>query len=200
MWSCTVAADRQADPARALRQTGDEFEPEAALIGLGANLGDPLLTLRSARAALAGLGTVLAASSLYRTDPVGGPAGQPQYLNAVISLLPRAELRDPQQLLQALLQLEAEHGRERRTRWEARTLDLDLLALGQQVSSSELLELPHPRMLERQFVLVPLLEVAPQWRHPQTGISAAAALAALGTTGVQRLNDDWQLMGTGSDG
>jgi 2-amino-4-hydroxy-6-hydroxymethyldihydropteridine diphosphokinase len=173
---------------------------ESVLIGLGANLGDPLATLRSARLELEELGTVLAASSLYRTEPVGGPPGQLPYLNAVVSLRPYRELASPERLLQALLQLETRHGRQRRIRWAARTLDLDLLTFGERTSSSERLELPHPRMLERPFVLVPLLEIAPHWRHPLSGVTAAGALAGLDTTGVQMLPDSWQAAGSGSGG
>jgi 2-amino-4-hydroxy-6-hydroxymethyldihydropteridine diphosphokinase len=162
----------------------------AAFIALGANLGDPVASLRSARHSLAELGEVTGASGLYRTQPVGGPPGQPPYVNAVIRLEPRTELRDPVLLLRALHGLELRHGRERRVRWEARTLDLDLLSFGNTVSTGEL-ELPHPRMMERPFVLVPLLELAPPWRHPVSGVTAAAALAGLDAAGVELLPDSW---------
>jgi 2-amino-4-hydroxy-6-hydroxymethyldihydropteridine diphosphokinase len=180
MSSCTVPAEAAGDGG-----------PETAFIGLGANLGDPAFTLRSAREQLEGLGRVSAASSLYLTAPVGGPSGQPPYVNAVIGLQPDAALRDPLLLLAALLDLEQQHGRQRRIRWEARTLDLDLLAYGNRSLNGPELQLPHPRMMERPFVLVPLAEISPHWRHPVTGVSVAAALAGLDVQGVQRLPDRW---------
>lgn len=165
-------------------------EAELALIGLGANLGDAAATLASARRELGRLGRITAVSSLYRTAPVGGPPGQPPYLNAVLQLEPRAGL-SANQLLQELLAVERKHGRERRVHWEARTLDLDLLAFGRQVLQDSDLELPHPRMLERAFVLVPLVELLPGWVHPVSGVSAADALAKLDPAGVERLHGAW---------
>jgi 2-amino-4-hydroxy-6-hydroxymethyldihydropteridine diphosphokinase len=152
---------------------------ELALIGLGGNLGDPAEQLRSARGELEGLGTIEAVSSIYRTAPVGGPPGQPDYLNAVIALTPDEEYGEPRVLLDALLEIERRHGRARRVTWEARTLDLDLLAFGERLVSEPGLVLPHPRLSERAFVLAPLCEALPEWRHPLTGQSACKALAEL---------------------
>ena len=99
----------------------------AAFIALGANLGDPLTTLRWAVTELRTLGTVKALSRLYRTAPVGGPAGQPEYLNAATCL--HTPLSAPD-LLAGLHEIEARAGRTRTERWEARTLDLDLIPHG----------------------------------------------------------------------
>ena len=99
----------------------------AAFIALGANLGGPLATLREARTGIGALGQITGVSALYRTAPVGGPAGQPEYLNAALRL---DTALDPAALLAALHAAEARAGRERRERWAARTLDLDLILYG----------------------------------------------------------------------
>ena len=160
---------------------------------MGSNLGEPLEHLRWARRNLELLGEVVASSSLYQTTPVGGPEGQPDYLNAVIALEP--ETSEPEVLLEQLLGLETRRGRERNERWGARTLDLDLLTFAQEVRESAFLTLPHPRMMERAFVLAPLCdvvrEVAPSWRHPVTGERACTALTSLSGEGVVRTNLVW---------
>lgn len=160
-------------------------------MALGANLGDPLAALRGAARALEGLGEVRARSRIYRTAPVGGPSGQPDYLNAVVALRPDPAFAEPAALLAALLRIEARMGRERRERWAARTLDLDLLASGETVRDAPDPVLPHPRMMERAFVLAPLLDVAPTWRDPRRGVRADAALAALPEARVEPLGADW---------
>ncbi len=146
-------------------------------VALGSNLGDPLGTLRAARRALSEVARVTGASSLYRTAPVGGPPGQPNYLNAVIRLEPFE--RDPERFLGVLFGLERAFGRERAEPWGPRTLDLDLLAWGARVQESPTLTLPHPRMMARAFVLGPLCELCPSWQHPVTGTYACDALARL---------------------
>lgn len=158
---------------------------------MGANLGDPRATLREAAVAMDSLGTVERRSRLFRTKPVGGPEGQEDYLNAVLRLRPHPAFAAPRALLDGLLELETAYGRERRERWAARTLDLDLLAMGDLVRDEHGLVLPHPRMMERAFVLAPLLDVAPDWRHPVTGRSARDALAALPGDGVRAAGHDW---------
>ena len=168
-----------------------ESESREALIALGANLGDRLDTLSNAASDVARLGTVLARSSLYETEPVGGPAGQPRYLNAVLRLAPAPEWADPLKLLDALLEIELRYGRTRRIRNEARTLDLDLLDVQGVVRDDVRLTLPHPRMMQRAFVLAPLLDVAPTWRHPETGALASEALARLDVRGVTRSVHGW---------
>lgn len=130
-------------------------------------------------------------SALYRTAPVGGPPGQPDYLNAVMAFDPSPRWRDPERLLAELHAIEHAFGRERRVRWEARVLDLDLLALGRRVADGPGLTLPHPRLLDRPFVLVPLLDVAPDWCDPRSGRRASDALAALDASGVRRVGASW---------
>ena len=135
----------------------------------------------------------MGSSSLYQTAPVGGPGDQPDYLNAVVALRPKT--LKPEALLEQLLGLETQRGRERHVRWGARTLDLDLLTFGQEVRESEFLTLPHPRMMERAFVLAPLCEVvrevAPDWRHPVTGEHACKVLVRLSGEGVTRTDLSW---------
>lgn len=158
---------------------------------MGANLGDPAVTLRRAVDELAAFGTVARRSRLWRTDPVGGPPGQPDYLNAVVALRPTRPYLEVTTLLEAFHRVEARHGRARRERWAPRTLDLDLLAYGSLVRDAPDPVVPHPRMMTRPFVLVPLLEVAPAWRHPRTGIAAADALAALDRSGLRPADVSW---------
>jgi len=164
-----------------------------AWIALGGNLGEARTTLQWARAELSQLGAVTAVSGLYRTAPVGGPAGQPDYLNAALSL--RTHLGAPD-LLAALHDIEARAGRERRERWEARTLDLDLILYGDLVVHTPALTLPHPRAWERAFVLAPLADLDPLRCHPETGETVAAALVRLeqsgvGLDGVSQETSDW---------
>jgi 2-amino-4-hydroxy-6-hydroxymethyldihydropteridine diphosphokinase len=142
-----------------------------AAIALGANLpspvGAPAETLVAATGRLGSLGSVLARSSLYRTAPVGF-LDQPEFVNAAVLLeTPLA----PMALLDALLVIERSFGRER-GRGPAkgpRTLDLDLLLYDDLVLQEPALTLPHPAMHQRRFVLAPLAEIAPEWRHPVLG-------------------------------
>lgn len=129
-----------------------------AVIALGANLGDRAETLRTAVQELAEHCAIDAVSSVYETDPVGGP-DQPAYLNAVIIV--NCDL-DPHELLDLLHSIEHSHGRTREVHWGARTLDLDILDADSLVISEPDLELPHPRAHERAFVLVPWNEVDAQ--------------------------------------
>lgn len=135
--------------------------PPMVIVGLGANLGQPLETFRSAIDALqATKGIVIEArSSVYRTAPIG-PA-QPDYLNAAIRLACQLE---PLPLLHRCLEIERAHGRDREheVRFGPRTLDLDLLYFeGAELATDEL-TLPHPRLHERAFALTPLIEIAPE--------------------------------------
>ena len=164
----------------------------AALVALGSNLGDPLDHMRRGAEAVAGLATVCRMSSMYRTLPVGGPSGQPAFLNAVALLRPSPRWADADALLAGLLAIERAQGRVRRERWGPRTLDLDLLALDDAVVTSPQLTLPHPRMMERAFVLAPLCELVPEWRHPVTGEGACEALARVGGSGVRRTRLSWR--------
>jgi 2-amino-4-hydroxy-6-hydroxymethyldihydropteridine diphosphokinase len=128
-----------------------------AVISLGANIGNPKEQMQLAIAMLREATDVIALSSIYTTEPVGGPE-QPNYLNAICiteSDLPAADL------LALLHGIEKTLGRERLERWGPRTIDLDLIQYGTILSSAEELELPHPRAHERKFVLEPWLEVEP---------------------------------------
>ncbi|WP_346837302.1 2-amino-4-hydroxy-6-hydroxymethyldihydropteridine diphosphokinase [Microbulbifer sp. SAOS-129_SWC] len=144
-----------------------------AYIGLGSNLAEPQRQLRSALDAIAALEEtrLLRCSSFYRSAPVG-PAGQPDYINAVAEL---ETALAPLHLLDRLQAVEAAHGRERHVRWGARTLDLDILLLDAQRIDTPRLQVPHPRMTERNFVLVPLAELEPDLQLP-SGESIQALL------------------------
>jgi len=146
-----------------------------ALIALGGNLGEVLPRFIKARHLLNALpdSTVEAVSPYYHTPPLG-PPGQPDYLNAVLSL---KTTLTAEALLQAMQQIEQQLGRIRPTiRWSARTIDLDLLDWNGIIMHSETLELPHPRLHERLFVLQPLCDIAPSWQHPLSGLSAQTML------------------------
>lgn len=144
-----------------------------AYIGLGANLpspaGPPEATLAAAALRLASLGRVAVRSHLYATAPVGF-ANQPRFLNAVIALETGLS---PRSLLDGLLAIEREFGRDRTASVPngPRTLDLDILLYDKLIIRDLDLEIPHPRFSERAFVLVPLSEIAPQARDPRTGAS-----------------------------
>lgn len=140
-----------------------------AYLGLGANLGDPLAQLR---AAVAAIEERTAVSSVYRTEPVGGPPGQPDFLNLVVAV---DTGRSPRQLLELAQTLERAAGRVREVRHGPRTLDVDVLLVGDAVVDEPDLVVPHPRMWERRFVLVPLAQLDP-------ALVPAAALEHAGGT------------------
>jgi 2-amino-4-hydroxy-6-hydroxymethyldihydropteridine diphosphokinase len=150
-----------------------------AYVGLGANLGDRMATLREAVRRLEGLGEIVAVSSLYETAPVGY-RDQPPFLNAAVAL---ETPLTPTELMDALLGIERDLGRVRTFRNAPRTLDLDLLLVDDLVLATPELTLPHPRLPERAFVLVPLAEIAPAAGHPVLRQTAAALRAALPATG-----------------
>ena len=133
-----------------------------AYIGVGANMGDREATIRAAVTALSG---VVAVSQLRETDPVG-VVDQPSFLNGAVVL--ETEL-SPRELLDALLAVEREHGRERRERWGPRTIDLDLLLYGDETIDEPGLTVPHPRLHERRFALEPLLDLDPELAIPGRG-------------------------------
>jgi 2-amino-4-hydroxy-6-hydroxymethyldihydropteridine diphosphokinase len=128
-------------------------------LGLGANLGDRLATLQRAVDLLAEQGVrTIASSRVWETDPVGGPAGQPLYLNAVV----RGETElDAHDALAAANRVEAALGRIREVRWGPRTIDIDLLLYDDLEHDDPELTIPHPRLTERAFVVAPLLDIDP---------------------------------------
>ncbi|MPZ71801.1 MAG: 2-amino-4-hydroxy-6-hydroxymethyldihydropteridine diphosphokinase [Nitriliruptorales bacterium] len=147
-----------------------------AFLGLGSNLESRLDHLQSAVEALDAHGgnRVDAVSSVYETDPVGGPEQGP-YLNLVVRL---ATLLSPRRLLGVCQDVEASLGRQRAVRWGPRTIDVDILLYGSRTVRRRNLEIPHPRLIQRPFALVPLMEVAPGLKLPD-GRSVASVLAKL---------------------
>lgn len=127
-------------------------------LGLGSNLGDRLAYLREAVDSLAGVGLV-GASPAYETEPVGGPGGQGPYLNLVVEL--DTDL-SPRELLGVCHRLESAADRVRSERWGPRTLDVDILWIDGVTVDEPDLQVPHPRMWERRFVVAPLAELAPE--------------------------------------
>ena len=127
-------------------------ETSGCYVGLGSNLGDRAANLAEARRRLSESGRIVAASSIYETDPWGVDPGQPVYLNQVVSM---ATPLSPAELLKVLLRIELEMGRVRTAPGDPRLIDLDLLLYGDEVTDGPGLTLPHPRMGERAFVLAP---------------------------------------------
>jgi 2-amino-4-hydroxy-6-hydroxymethyldihydropteridine diphosphokinase len=152
-----------------------------AAIAIGANLGDPELAVRAAIDWLRHHPDwrLVRASRLRRTEP-WGVVDQPEFVNAV-ALVDTSW--PPREVLNALFEHERFAGRVRRTRWGPRELDLDLLWMDDVILDEPGLTLPHPRIPERPFVLEPLAEIAPEWRHPQTSMSAREMLDALHARG-----------------
>lgn len=161
-----------------------------ALLGLGSNLGDREAYLVAARADLEAHPCIRldCSSGLFNTAAVGGPLKQPDYLNAVLLI---ATSLPPTVLLAFCQELERRAGRERQIRWGARTLDVDLLCYDALVLNEPDLQLPHPRLHERRFVLEPLCDLVPDWPHPVSGETFASLLNKLPVSGVQRLRTIW---------
>lgn len=131
-----------------------------ALLGLGSNLGDRLATLQQAVELLSGEGIrTVASSRVWATAPIGGPDEQPAFLNVVIRVDPGT--LGPTELLAAVNRVEAALGRVRDERWGPRTIDIDVLLWGDLVSHDSRLTIPHPRLHERAFVVLPLLDLEP---------------------------------------
>jgi 2-amino-4-hydroxy-6-hydroxymethyldihydropteridine diphosphokinase len=159
----------------------------SVLIALGGNVGDVRQTFRKAIANICGMtqAALVARSSDYATPP-WGEENQDRFVNACIEIDTRL---DPHALLFTLHKIEKKFGRDRsrETRWGPRTLDLDLIAYDDAVLDKPELTLPHPRLFERAFVLVPLAEIAPD--RIIAGRTPAAALAGVSTAGIERLPD-----------
>ena len=159
-----------------------------AAIALGSNLasvvGDPEETLMAAIDAIEAMpGTTLdAESSVYQTAAVGPP--QPDYCNACVMI---STLSTATHLMKTLLDIEQQFDRVRRERWGPRTLDLDLLLFDDLVLNDPLVQIPHPRMTERAFVLMPLAEIAPWWVHPIVGKNIQSLMQQVSSEGVRRL-------------
>ena len=146
-----------------------------AFLGLGSNMGDRRANLRTA---VADLPDVVAVSPVYETEPVGGPVGQPPYLNLVVEL---STERSPRDLLEVARSLESAGGRVRAERFGPRTLDVDVLLVGDLVVAEPDLVVPHPRMHERRFVLAPLADLAPELVPEGWEESAAGEVRLVGS-------------------
>lgn len=176
--SVSAAGGRAVKPiaarARARVACGAKTMSPRVFLGLGSNLGAREATLARALVALAARGfRQERASRLYLTEPVGGPP-QEWYLNQVLA---GVTTLSPDELLTACLAVESESGRVRGVKNAARTLDVDILFYGELLRDTAELRLPHPRLHERRFVLVPLAELAPELVHPRLGTSIRELLA-----------------------
>lgn len=157
---------------------------ETAYLSLGSNLGDRAANLRAAAAQLDVAGRLLAVSAFYETQPVEVP-DQPWFLNCVVAI---ETDKTPRELLQLALQVEAAMGRLRMREKGARNIDIDVVLFGDRVVDEPSLKIPHPAMHQRRFVLEPLVEIAPEARHPELGKTARQLLAELtGGQTVRRL-------------
>lgn len=150
--------------------------PREVFLGLGSNLGEPASQLSEAVESLRGIDPDLEVSAVYETAPLGGPEGQPRFLNCVVRL--RTDM-EPPELLEAAQGLEQRAGRVRTVRNGPRTLDVDILLIGDLHLQQPDLVVPHPRMAERGFVLAPLAELAPErvppdWRERLAEANPAA--------------------------
>ncbi|MDQ4098428.1 MAG: 2-amino-4-hydroxy-6-hydroxymethyldihydropteridine diphosphokinase [Actinomycetota bacterium] len=173
-----VPLDMASAGVRVRRMRGVEPAParRRAFLGLGANLGDRRRTLREAVAALP---DVVAVSPLYETEPVGGPEGQPPYLNVVVELLTG---RSPRALLEwgQRLEAEAERDRDAEERFGPRPLDVDVLWVDDMAVDEPDLVVPHPRMFDRRFVLAPLADLAPELLPEGSQEAAAGTVRRVG--------------------
>jgi 2-amino-4-hydroxy-6-hydroxymethyldihydropteridine diphosphokinase len=170
-------------------------EERAAVLALGSNLGDRRDILQGAVDAIEGIDRVhvTAASPVYETAPVGGPA-QPDYLNAVLLVTTSLPSRE---LLDRLHEVEAAFDRVRQVRWGPRTLDIDIIAVAGERSDDPELTLPHPRAHERAFVLAPWHDVDPDAALPEHG-TVADLVASVGQAGIRRSDVPLVLQEAGS--
>lgn len=158
-------------------------KPHQVFIGLGSNLGQREKYIAAALNALESTKDVNVdkVSSLYETQPVGGPAGQPKYINAVAVV--RTTLT-PARLLKVCQRIEDSLERKRKVKYGPRTIDLDILTFDDEIVSEADLMIPHPLMHERGFVMEPLNEIAPRWKHPVLQLTAKEILADMGKPGT----------------
>ena len=169
--------------------TSEESQATAA-IALGSNLGESIATVENALQTISettGI-SLTKNSSWYKTKPVGGPP-QPDYVNGCA--LVKTKL-DPHQLLETILGIEQQFGRVRKEHWGARTLDLDLILYNDIVLDTPNLQVPHPRMRERAFVLIPLAEIAPNWIEPVTGKTITQLRDEIDCSGVVQVETEKQ--------
>lgn len=142
---------------------------EPLALALGTNLGNRLANLRQALRRLEALGTILKRSDVFETEP-WGVTEQPRFLNAC--LLMKTDL-DPEALLTAVKGIERDMGRRETVRWGARNIDIDILLCGTLLYESPRLRIPHAHLHDREFVLVPLAQILPNWHHPALGQTVA---------------------------
>ena len=145
---------------------------------LGSNLGNRLQNLREAVRRLESLGHVSASSDVFSTAPWGGVA-QPDYLNACVRIDSPSDY-EPHEILKAVKNFEREIGRVESVRWGARKIDIDILLMDDVIFHSQDLDIPHVRIPERLFVLVPLSQIVPDdWRHPENGLTVHEMIAGV---------------------
>lgn len=158
--------------------SAESIRSHRALLAIGANLGDRDATMRSALASLEsdGVFRLIRRSAWYETAPVGGPPGQPPFLNGAAVVETK---HDALSLMALLLECEKSHGRQRSVKDGPRTLDLDLLLFENEIINDPSLNIPHPRMESRRFVLVPAAEIASNWVHPVIGKTLGHLLTTL---------------------
>lgn len=170
-------------------------ETVIAYLGIGSNLDNPLAQVTRAQRELNAIpGIRVQRVSPWFGSKAVGPGQQPDYVNGAIEI---ATTLEPLALLRALQQLEQQHGRVRNQRWGARTLDLDILLYGEQRIDLPDLQVPHPRLAERAFVLTPLARLCPERRLPSPSAGKSETIASL--SGRLPTQDVWQLdTGTGT--
>ena len=140
---------------------------------LGSNLGDRLQNLQAATEQLKShVGEIVKLSSVYETEP-WGVSGQPAYLNQVLCVLTD---KSPKVLIACLLDIEKKLGRERKSKWAERTIDIDILYYGDEILVTKELQIPHKELHKRRFTLVPLNEIAPDFKHPVLNLTTAKLL------------------------
>jgi 2-amino-4-hydroxy-6-hydroxymethyldihydropteridine diphosphokinase len=161
-----------------------DFTMALAAIALGSNLGDSLAFVEAAVQTLSRDSDIILVSQSHWYQTVAIGPVQPNYVNGCVVV---KTVRSPQSLLQLLLKIEQQFGRERTERWGPRTLDLDLLLYDAVVLQTPSLTLPHPRMTERAFVLVPLAELLPQWVDPLSGLTILQLCDRVDCSGVSLL-------------